>query len=34
MRKIEIIIPKDKIAETTETLNKLQYEYNIIEGRD
>jgi uncharacterized hydrophobic protein (TIGR00341 family) len=33
MRKIEIIIPKDKIAETTETLNKLFYEYNIIEGQ-
>lgn len=33
MRKIEIIIPKDKIAETTETLKKLKYEYNVIEGQ-
>ncbi len=32
MRKIEIIIPKDKIAETSETLNKLFYEFTIIEG--
>jgi hypothetical protein len=33
MRKIEIIIPKDKITETTETLKKLFYEYSIIEGQ-
>ncbi|MFX1296318.1 MAG: TIGR00341 family protein [Promethearchaeota archaeon] len=34
MRKIEIIIPKDKVAETKETLNKLFYEYHIIEGNE
>ncbi|NVM27620.1 MAG: TIGR00341 family protein [Candidatus Helarchaeota archaeon] len=34
MRKIEIIIPKDKVDETKETLNRLFYEYNIIEGTD
>ena len=32
MRKIEILIPQDKIEETKETLNRLFYEYNIIEG--
>jgi uncharacterized hydrophobic protein (TIGR00341 family) len=32
MRKIELLIPKEKIAETIETLNKLFYEYSIIEG--
>ncbi len=34
MRKIEIIIPKDKVAETTETLTKLFYDFHIIEGED
>ncbi|MHA1276566.1 MAG: TIGR00341 family protein [Candidatus Helarchaeota archaeon] len=34
MRKIEIIIPKDKVAETTEILTKLFYDFNIIEGED
>ena len=34
MRRIEIIIPKDKVEETTQTLKKLFYEYNIIEGKD
>ena len=34
MRKIEIIIPKEKVAETKETLDKLFYEYNIIEGEN
>ncbi|NVM54743.1 MAG: TIGR00341 family protein [Candidatus Helarchaeota archaeon] len=32
MRKIEIIIPKDKVDETKETLTKLFYDYDIIEG--
>jgi uncharacterized hydrophobic protein (TIGR00341 family) len=34
MRKIEIIIPKEKVAETTETLTKLFYDFHIIEGED
>lgn len=32
MRKIEIIIPKEKVKETKEALDKLFYEYHIIEG--
>lgn len=34
MRKIEIIIPKEKVAETKETLDRLFYEYNLIEGEN
>ncbi|MHA1264197.1 MAG: TIGR00341 family protein [Candidatus Helarchaeota archaeon] len=34
MRKIEILIPKDKVMETKETLDRLFYEYNIIEGEN
>jgi uncharacterized hydrophobic protein (TIGR00271 family) len=33
MRKIEIIIPIDKIAEVTGLLNKLFYDYTVIEGK-
>ncbi|MHA1649303.1 MAG: TIGR00341 family protein [Candidatus Helarchaeota archaeon] len=32
MRKIEIIIPIEKVPEAKETLNKLFYDYHIIEG--